>query len=1072
MALDTGIAAASAASGETDVGPTTATVPPPEVDVAVQGPECAVTKENGGDGVTVDSRDGSVVAPLAPGVVGDGDAEGAVPEATLSLADVVTELPSEAVAAATKAVAQSALAASASVGDVSSEIPAEPCGPASAEDAVSQPVAGIPACASASAPKENGGDDVAVEDRDVIVASPLATAGAAGHSAAEAKASEAAASSSADVGSAEVASEAAAGFNTAGASSAPETSAGAANIAPNKVEGITSAAAAPSDAGVAVSTPLVEDSVSQPVAGIPSTAAPMSGCASASQQHGSGLGLGVSEVDIEEEEDGVAAGDGAKDGGENGAEDAAKAMASVERSRSVRPVLDSVKDPQVEGSPPKRSRDNSECEPRYKRVRLSSWKDVKEGRAGLASSKPITLRHSGRSLRDGGLSIVLDKYGHGNDEDLPYSDIDLSKNGLTSRGLREVADICGRCPNLRVLKLFNNQIDDDGAEELERIFGRCSGIEELHLSHNLLTDRGVEAIVRAADRCLPSRGRRPLWLRVEHNRIERPEELGYELQKNLPSVCGREDRERCLPGVCARGRRIHVPFLIERAKNMHGRFGVGRRHSPTPRRRRSFDEVRERPYTGARRGDCDDWDNHRDRWNDRPRVRSYGSRGFPRRRRGSQSRSPPRPRRDTYQSSALRTRRRAGSAKSPPPRRREHALTSRRARDRGSLTPPRGVRRRSLSTVARNRRGRHRSPTDGPRSGRGRVQIRVGRNNGRDRGRGGRAREGGGQDRHGGRYAEHGRVANSRETRGRSRDHGGRRRTAAPSGQDTRSRSPVVRRQGSNTRAPAMQRGDGVCSRESSGGASGNGSGCGRDIGRDSHRDVIRGRVSSDGRDAGRESGDRDNIRVVICHDTVRSGTLPGVPSSAGSLAASSGARSGTAVVGGGGGGGGDGGHRGSGDKLGEGMRGGRGGMRSISAAVSPAIPVPRVGVPSTKCIPSVTGYSGCAASGTVGVGGGGGTDVAIGEPDSCEYSYEDEYTYEEEEEEISCDGEVSPALAPASASSQGEYFDNPPRRDASARNVTGAETSCIDRRVLNAAPRTPLGRRVSAAPRACRRRG
>ena len=74
-----------------------------------------------------------------------------------------------------------------------------------------------------------------------------------------------------------------------------------------------------------------------------------------------------------------------------------------------------------------------------------------------------------------------------------------------------MADICERCPQLRVLKVYNNKIDDEGVGELERIFQNCPGIEELHLSHNSLTTKGVEAIVQTADaQLLPRHGQRPL----------------------------------------------------------------------------------------------------------------------------------------------------------------------------------------------------------------------------------------------------------------------------------------------------------------------------------------------------------------------------------------------------------------------------------------------------------------------------------------------------------------------------------------------------------------------------------
>merc|ERR1740130_439980 len=89
------------------------------------------------------------------------------------------------------------------------------------------------------------------------------------------------------------------------------------------------------------------------------------------------------------------------------------------------------------------------------------------------------------------------------DESYTYTEIDLSRNSITSAGIQHLVGICKKCSDLRILKLFSNGIDDDGARKMADIFQHCKVIEEIHLSHNKFTAKGVETLVEAADEDLP-----------------------------------------------------------------------------------------------------------------------------------------------------------------------------------------------------------------------------------------------------------------------------------------------------------------------------------------------------------------------------------------------------------------------------------------------------------------------------------------------------------------------------------------------------------------------------------------
>ena len=209
-----------------------------------------------------------------------------------------------------------------------------------------------------------------------------------------------------------------------------------------------------------------------------------------------------------------------------------------------------------------------------------------------AKRGPRVLRQSGRRLRDSDLVRLA---GEHEQQSGAYDEIDFSRNDLTSESISGIVDICKKSKHLKILKLFNNRLGDDGAEELGEIFRHCTCIEEVHLSHNDFTRKGVESLVWAADKNLPRNMTRPLWLRLEHNKVSDTERFARDLERDCPAVCGREDRHRCTPRLCAKGRRIHLPFLIEAPK------GRGRGKQESLNQRSGRRDSRRRPRASPRR---------------------------------------------------------------------------------------------------------------------------------------------------------------------------------------------------------------------------------------------------------------------------------------------------------------------------------------------------------------------------------------------------------------------------------------------------------------------------------------
>ncbi|CAE7200588.1 unnamed protein product [Symbiodinium microadriaticum] len=144
-------------------------------------------------------------------------------------------------------------------------------------------------------------------------------------------------------------------------------------------------------------------------------------------------------------------------------------------------------------------------------------------------------------------------------ETLTFEEVDFSQCNLTSDTLKVVLEICKRCPKLKVLKLFKNQLDDSGAEGLAEMLGRKPAIEEVHLSHNLFTAAGCRCLVEACERVRPEKCQ-PLWLRLEQNNVADPETVCDELVRDF-SVCKRSDEVRCTVRVCVNKKKVHIPFF-------------------------------------------------------------------------------------------------------------------------------------------------------------------------------------------------------------------------------------------------------------------------------------------------------------------------------------------------------------------------------------------------------------------------------------------------------------------------------------------------------------------------------
>lgn len=89
-----------------------------------------------------------------------------------------------------------------------------------------------------------------------------------------------------------------------------------------------------------------------------------------------------------------------------------------------------------------------------------------------------------------------------------------------------VASACAWCLRsrdriqLQSLWLFDNRCTDAGAAAVAQVVSAFPEVEEVHLSHNRLTVSGAIAVLDAVPVGLKTPRSRPLWLRLEWNRIQ------------------------------------------------------------------------------------------------------------------------------------------------------------------------------------------------------------------------------------------------------------------------------------------------------------------------------------------------------------------------------------------------------------------------------------------------------------------------------------------------------------------------------------------------------------------------
>ncbi|CAE7199505.1 unnamed protein product [Symbiodinium natans] len=140
-----------------------------------------------------------------------------------------------------------------------------------------------------------------------------------------------------------------------------------------------------------------------------------------------------------------------------------------------------------------------------------------------------------------------------------FDEVDLSRNLFGPSGIQSIMNFALLQRQLTVLKLYRCGLGDACAEILSEFCSSQIVLDQLHLSHNEITEKGAVRLIYACERGR-SAEHLPLWLRLEHNFIARPEEVLRQLESQY-TICS------CPPGrcgtmKCAWRRKVHLPHFI------------------------------------------------------------------------------------------------------------------------------------------------------------------------------------------------------------------------------------------------------------------------------------------------------------------------------------------------------------------------------------------------------------------------------------------------------------------------------------------------------------------------------
>lgn len=110
--------------------------------------------------------------------------------------------------------------------------------------------------------------------------------------------------------------------------------------------------------------------------------------------------------------------------------------------------------------------------------------------------------------------------------------VDLSFNRVGPKGIERILDVLrNHGVPCAVLKAYRNILDDSVIDPLVEYFHTQPAslpLQGLHISHNRISAQGAMRLVKAVVECghYPTRvHKRPFWLRLEQNEIDRPEDI-------------------------------------------------------------------------------------------------------------------------------------------------------------------------------------------------------------------------------------------------------------------------------------------------------------------------------------------------------------------------------------------------------------------------------------------------------------------------------------------------------------------------------------------------------------------
>eukprot|EP00440_Ansanella_granifera_P003033 gb/GFBE01003307.1/.p1 GENE.gb/GFBE01003307.1/~~gb/GFBE01003307.1/.p1 ORF type:complete len:233 (+),score=53.85 gb/GFBE01003307.1/:1-699(+) len=132
-------------------------------------------------------------------------------------------------------------------------------------------------------------------------------------------------------------------------------------------------------------------------------------------------------------------------------------------------------------------------------------------------------------------------------------EVDFSQNDMSNQMVWMLLETLAQHEvHTAILKLTANRISQGGMLALCEFVraNEAEAVRELHLSHNEIDDDSAIELLRNLKTRAGSAGDVPVWVRLNHNRIQNPDQVRRDAEAEGITICNASDRQACSTDKC------------------------------------------------------------------------------------------------------------------------------------------------------------------------------------------------------------------------------------------------------------------------------------------------------------------------------------------------------------------------------------------------------------------------------------------------------------------------------------------------------------------------------------------